>query len=165
MSTRSWWCVGLGVSALLTLGGCPQQTVTEIILDNRDAGVSIVSGDWQTSDADNGNGSYGPDFLYLYANREEIGRVRFTPTIEKTGFYTVSIYWSAENDRTPAQPVVVHDSNGDTTYTVDLQQNGNRWFELGRHEFTKGTDGYIEFNTNTEADGYCNADAVRLTPV
>ena len=55
----------------------------------------------------------------------------------------------------------VESQNGGDTYTVNLQQNGNQWFRLGAHTFSVGTDGYIEFNNDTD-DGYCNADAVRL---
>jgi len=76
----------------------------------------------------------------------------------------VYIYWSAATNRTTAQPVVVRDSSGLTTYSVNLQENGNQWYELGSHDFEAGTNGYIEFNTNTSAAGYCNADAVHFVP-
>jgi hypothetical protein len=133
----------------------------EIIIDNRDRGCGIVTGVWDTSDATDGNGCWGPDFLYHFADRTQPAAVRFYPEITKPGRYIVFIYWSAHANRTQDQPVVVRDAEGKTTYHVNLQENGNRWFELGRHNFDTQTKSYIEFNTYTD-DGYCNADAIRL---
>ncbi|UCD30781.1 MAG: hypothetical protein JSV03_12560 [Planctomycetota bacterium] len=134
----------------------------EIIIDNLDSEFSIVAGTWGTADTTDGSGCYGPDFRYHIADRINIGIARFTPTVMTTGSYTVYIYWSADPNRTAAQPVIVHDASGDTTYYVNLQQSHGQWYQLGSHTFNTGTDGYIEFNTDTGAGGYCNADAVRL---
>ncbi|MHC4444232.1 MAG: golvesin C-terminal-like domain-containing protein [Planctomycetota bacterium] len=142
----------------------PPSAAQEIIIDNLDPESVVVAGDWETVGSDDGNGSYGPDFLYHFSDQVNVGIVRFTPTITTAGSYTVYIYWSAGSNRTTAQPVVVHDAAGNTTYNVNLQQDGNQWYELGSHTFNAGTGGYIEFNTNTSAAGYCNADAVRLVP-
>lgn len=138
----------------------PPPPPQEMIIDNLDAGCRIAGGAWDTADSSDGNGCYGEDFLYLHAG-DDPGAVRFIPDIKVAGKYTVYIYWSADPNRTTAQPVTVHDASGDKTYTVNLQKNGNQWFKLGSHTFNTGTDGYIEFNNNTE-EGYCNADAVRL---
>jgi len=159
----------LGLSILagaLAVPGCQSGAVTgtyDIIIDNMDAEAHVTSGTWETAATSDGNGSYGEDFLYHLADQTNIARVRFTFTIPAAGVYTVYIYWSAAENRTASQPVVVHDANGDTTYYVNLRQNGNRWYELGSHEFNAGTGGYVEFNTNTTSEGFCNADAVRLT--
>ena len=141
----------------------PSPTGQEIIIDNQDSAFTIVSGDWGTAESNDGNGSYGPDFRYLLADRSNVGVARFTPTISVAGDYTVYIWWSADPNRTTSQPVTVHDASGDTTSSVDLQQRGNQWYQLGRHTVNAGTVGYIEFSNNTDA-GYCNADAVRLVP-
>jgi len=151
--------------AALGLGGCPRPPAPlELIVDNQDAAVTIVAGDWELADTTDGNGSYGPDFLYHFAQRDPLGIVRYTLNITQAGQYTVYIWWSAGDNRTMDQPVIVHDANGDTTYHVDLQQNGNQWYRLGVHEFAADAAGYVEFNTDTD-DGYCNADAVRLVEV
>lgn len=139
----------------------PRTPSQEIILDNLDAGFSVVAGVWDTAGTDDGNGSYGPDFRYHYADQVNIGVARFTPTIAQGGSYAVYIYWSADPNRTSSQPVIVHSAGGDTSYTVNLQEYGNQWRLLGSHTFNAGTSGYIDFTTNT-ASGYCNADAVRL---
>jgi len=138
----------------------PPPPPQEIIIDNVDPGCQVVSGAWASADASDGSGPYGDDFLYLHADADP-GAVRFTPDIKVAGKYTVYIYWSADPNRTAAQPVTVHDATGDKSYTVNLQQNGNQWFKLGPHTFNTGANAYIEFTNNTE-DGYCNADAVRL---
>jgi len=163
---------GLGLlvlSGMVMLGSCPVNrpepepaaTPEPIIIDNTDAGAAVLAGDWETAPTTDGNGSYGPDFLYHFADRENVNTVRYTPIIQTAGTYTVSIWWSAAENRTADQPVLVHDANGDTTYHVNLQEHGNQWFELGQHVFSVGADGYVEFTSDT-ADGYCNADAVRF---
>ncbi|HOS95592.1 MAG TPA: hypothetical protein PLQ54_19940, partial [Armatimonadota bacterium] len=77
--------------------------------------------------------------------------------------YDISVYWSAAENRTAAQPIIVHDSSGtDHTYYVSLRRNGNEWFPLAT--LTLGPGSYIEFTTQTPSEGYCNADAVRLMP-
>ena len=139
-------------------------THVELIVDNLDSGCSIIAGGWDTSDSGDGNGSYGPDFLYHEADQENVGTVRFRPRITTAGSYRVDIYWSADPNRTTAQPVIVKDAKGKTVYHVDLQRHGNQWFTLGHHTFNVaagGYGGYIDFTSDTE-DGYCNADAVRL---
>ena len=136
---------------------------TEVVVDNQDAGFSIVSGEWGTSLAENGNGSYGPDFRYHFADQVDVGVARFTPEVTATGTYTVYIYWSAAADRTTAQPVVIHHADGDTNYTINLQLNGHELYPLGNYTFNAGSEGYVQFTTDT-ADGFCNADAIRLMP-
>lgn len=161
--THTGSIVVTGAGKTITLPVSVVVAAAEIIIDNRDPRFSIVSGNWGTADADNGNGCYGPDFRYHEANRTEIGRARFATTNVPAGSYEVWVYWSADPDRTTAQPIIVHDAAGvNTTYHVNLQQHGNQWFRLGtgRHLFAP-TGCYIEFNTDTAA-GYCNADAVRL---
>ena len=155
-----------GSIAITSSGGDATVPVTmvvaaqQIILDNLNAGFSIVSGNWGTAGTADGNGSYGPDIRYHLADRVNIARARFTPNLAGQAPYEVSIYWSAAPNRTTAQPVVVHNADGtDSTYQVNLQQHGHQWFRLGTH--TLGPGSYVEFNTDTDA-GYCNADAVRL---
>lgn len=161
------WLVSFVSFALLggiTLAGCGGGgggAPVEIIIDNLDSGAAVVAGNWDSASADNGNGAYGTDFLYSYADQSNVGVVRFTPNIATAGSYRVDIYWSADTDRTSDQPVIVHHAGGDTTYHVNLQQHGHQWFTLGSHTFNAGTGGHIDFTTNT-ASGYCNADAVRL---
>lgn len=140
----------------------PAAVAEEIIIDNRDPGFTVVSGDWGTASHGDGNGCYGEDFRYLCADRDAVGRARFIPKVAAKRTYEVSIYWSADPNRTTKQPVIVHDAEGkDHAYTVNLQQDGNQWFRLGEHVLApEGC--YIEFNNDTD-EGYCNADAVRLT--
>ena len=131
-----------------------------IIVDNRDGGFEVVSGEWGYGDPDDGNGCYGPDFRYAFADRDDIGRARFDPGITAPREMEVAIWWPAESNRTADQPVVVRDTAGeDHTYHVNLQEQGNQWVVLGKHVF--GPDTWVEFNTDTD-DGYCNADAVRF---
>ncbi|MEW6356017.1 MAG: hypothetical protein AB1696_06820 [Planctomycetota bacterium] len=178
MRQKLWTCLNqlmVAVLCLMCMAGCgkgpTQETkappptakapAEEIIIDNRDADFTIVSGNWGTADRTNGNGSYGEDFRYLAADRSAVGRARFIPKVSSKRIYEVCIYWSADPDRTTKQPVIVHDADGkDHAYSVNLQTEGNHWFRLGDHVFAP--DGcYIEFNNDTD-NGYCNADAVKF---
>jgi hypothetical protein len=160
MAVKRFLAVLPPLLAGLLLGGCPFFQAQEIIIDNTDPQASILAGDWQ---AVGDSQAYGGDFLYLFADHENVGTVRFTPDIASPGWYTVYITWAPGDDRTTDQPVLVHDADGDTTYHVNLQTRAEQWVELGRHWFTLGTSGYIEFTNDTD-DGFCNADAVRLVP-
>ncbi len=150
-----------GVAVLLV--GCSggSRLTEEIIVDNRDADCTVVSGGWGVADSGDGNGCWGPDFLYLHAG-EPAGVVRFAPRVPARNAYDVYIYWSAAANRTTEQPVLVQGATGAAvTYHVNLQRGGNRWYHLGRHTWETGIS-YIEFS-NAAPSGYCNADAVRLT--
>lgn len=161
---RHIWLVAFVVFAGIALASCGGGggAPLEIIVDNQDSGVEqIPPASWDTAPSNDGNGSYGTDFLYHEADQVNVAVVRFTPNITTAGSYRVDIYWSADPNRTTDQPVIVHHAGGDTTYHVNLQQYGNQWRTLGSHTFNAGTGGYIDFTTDTES-GYCNADAVRL---
>jgi hypothetical protein len=163
MVSRSAESIGCCVLLALVLTGCGGRKATEeVIVDNRDPGCKVISGGWDTADRGDGNGCWGDNFLYLLADRKNVGRVRFAPNVSAKATYDVYIFWSADPNRTTDQPVIVHDANGkDTTYHVNLQQHGNQWYLLGKHEMAP-SGCTIEF-TNDTAEGYCNADAVRLT--
>jgi len=160
--TRSVWLFLFAFVAGITLAGCGGgASHIVIVIDNTDPAVSVIGSAWDTAPSTDGNGSYGPDFLWHEPDQVNVSTVRYTPTIETAGSYRVDIYWSADPNRTADQPVIVHDNSGDTTYHVNLKQHGHQWFTLGTHTFDAGTSGYIDFTTDT-AEGYCNADAVRL---
>ncbi len=160
---RQWALLSVLALSLPIVVGCEGASAPrEVIVDNRDGGFGIIAGDWGVGDPTDGNGCYGADFRYHFADRDDVGRAHFVPNVPERGWYDVYIYWSAAPNRTTDQPVIVHDANGDdTVFHVNLQQHGNQWYWLSRLLFAPGTDCYIEFNTDTD-DGYCNADAVRL---
>lgn len=134
-------------------------------IDNADAAFSAIEGTWDLSPTTDGNGCWGPDFAYAYSTPPDpLARARFTLDLATAATYDISVYWSAAENRTTAQPIIVHDSSGaDHTYYVNLRLNGNEWFPLGT--LTLGPGSYIEFTTQTTSEGYCNADAIRLMPV
>lgn len=133
-------------------------------VDNADAAFSVIEGNWDLAPTTDGNGCWGPDFAYAYSTPPDpLARARFTLDLTTAASYDISVYWSAAENRTAAQPIVVHDSSGaDHTYYVNLRLNGDEWFPLGT--LTLGPGSYIEFTTQTTSEGYCNADAIRLVP-
>jgi hypothetical protein len=144
---------------MLTGATCTPPSPETIIIDNRDPGATIEAGTWEVATND-GNGSWGADFLYHFADQADVGRVRYTPTITRAGSYAVSIFWSADPNRATDELVTVHHAAGVTQYRVNFQQYGNQWYTLGHHTFNAGNAGYLEF-TSDATNGYCNADAVR----
>ena len=166
MVKRMVWVVLAVTAGGLGLAGCTEPTgpaePVDIIIDNTESACKELSGGWQTGSWTDGTGYYGTEFLLLEANQTNVGMVRFYPGFPVAGEYEVFLWWPQGSNWTTAQPVIVHDADGDDTYSVDLTQGGSGWYSLWVHRFAAGNAGYIEVNTNTPAPGRCIADAVRV---
>ncbi|MCP4942950.1 MAG: hypothetical protein GY924_13340, partial [Planctomycetaceae bacterium] len=83
--------------------------------------------------------------------------------IPVTGEYEVFARWTAHPNRAnDAVYAIAHDA-GDTSVTVNQQQNGAQWNSLGRFNFSQNGIHYI--SVTDEAGGYVIADGIRLVPV
>lgn len=137
-------------------------TSSGIIVDSEDAAGVVITGDWTASTSTAGfNGT-----SYLHDANEGRGQksVRFTPVIPATGKYRVSLRWGSNANRATNVPIAITHSSGVANTTVNQQQNGSTWFDLGTYTFTAGSTGNLLLS-NTGANGYVIADAVMWTPV
>lgn len=133
---------------------------TEIIVDNADPAGVTKNGQWTTSSFT--AGYYGSNYLHD-GNTQGNKSVVFTPNIPTAGAYTVSARWTADPNRSSIVPIDVF--AGGTTALLEANQrtNGGQWIPLGTYSFAAGTGNYVRIS-NTGANGYVVADAVKFTP-
>jgi len=135
--------------------------VPSVVVDNTDAGFSVVSGTWHTS---NGlAGKFGTD--YRYANTSPTGTAvaRWTPTLPAAGSYDVSVWYPTNGDRCTTCTYTVR--SGSTTFTATANQttSGGHWVRLGSYHFDPASTVSVE--VSNQADGvYVQADAVKFEP-
>ena len=126
----------------------------DIIVDNLDAGFSIVSGTWYESGA---SPEYAGSSLFSGSNPASASWTINVPTADS---YQVWAWWGSQTgwSRDTAAQYVVHHTAGTTSYVVDQTQNFGQWNLLGSHAFNAGatTIDVVHGTSNT------SADAVRL---
>lgn len=159
VTAANFWTAGTVDGIALGAGGGLELPTIEV--DDRDPGFKIISGGWSTSEG---------DLRYLGRQRHhgpgQGGAVaRFTLNVPATGRYSVRAWWFAHENRATNTPYKIKHANGTTTVRVNQRVDGSAWNELGRFDFTKGGDHYIEVSNADVADGLVIADAVRLAPI
>ena len=136
---------------------------SQVIIDNQDAGFSILSGTWTLTTA-RPNG-YNTNY-YQKTPGTGTAKVRWTPTFATGGYYTV-YYWlpdgaSTTQPRTSNARFKVVSAEAAVTYLVDQRPApGGVWMSLGTHYFNAGSAGYVELNDKANANRVI-ADAVKF---
>ena len=133
-----------------------------IVVDTEDSSGVVIKGDWTTSAATPGFNRSN------YLHDGGVGRgqksVRFNPIIPATGNYRVSLRWSSHVNRATNVPLTITHGHGVAETSVNQQENGTTWFDLGVFNFTAGTAGNLVLS-NTGVNGYVIVDAAMWTPV
>ena len=152
--------MALAVATLLVV---PLATAQSIIVDNVDAGFTILSGnEWSTGSYGN---PYGNDYRWAFSTTgSATHEVEWRPTISAAGGYAVSVYYVSGTNRANDATYTVHHAFGDTPIEVNQEVNGETWVNLGTFTFDAGTDGYVTLDNQAEPVVVI-ADAVRFTPV
>ena len=126
----------------------------DVIVDNQDAGFSILSGVWSESGA---TPEYAGSSLYSSDNPSS---TRWTLNVPTSDNYQVWVWWSSQFgwSRDTAAQYVVNHTAGPTTYVRNQTQDFGQWNLLGSHAFSFGstTIDVVHGNNST------SADAVRL---
>lgn len=129
-----------------------------VIVDNSDAGFSVVSGTWSTGTT--AADKYGADY-----RRNDAGTgadvVRWTPDLLQAGNYEVSVWYPEGANRASNSPFTVVHKDGAQTFPVNQTTNGGQWNVLGTFPFFAGQTGYVSLSDNAEASKVVIADAVR----
>lgn len=131
-----------------------------VIVDNVDAGFTILSGTWDT-------GAYGTPYgaNYNWATTSggggSPGEAEWRPNLPTAGTYEVTIWYVQGVNRAVDAPFTVYHAGGSTTVDVNQQTNGETWFSLGAYCFNAGTGGYVRLGTDASAYVVI-ADAVRF---
>ena len=93
---------------------------------------------------------------------EEASSAIWRPDIPERGRYAVYVsYKTLQNSTTDAR-YTVHHLGGETLVHVNQQMGGSTWIYLGAYLFEKGTEGFVELTSRSEAPGIVSADAVRF---
>jgi len=137
----------------------PSGTVTDIIVDNRDAAVT-VSGSWLTGTSS--SDKYDTDYYYKTHLSTKGGYVNFVPTIVKAGNYQVYEWHPAGGNRATDAPHVIQYNGGTQTVNVNQAINGGQFNLLGTWNFAAGTAGYIRITDGFTGDLNVMADAIKL---
>ena len=158
----------------------PQTVVSDIIIDNVDAGTSPGSappeyvGNW-TQEHWEGAGYYTlrvASWLGLSGQAHThpdsgSAEVLFTPTIGVPGYYEIYEWhgWNGESANSVIEasnvPCKITFGTGQThTLTLDQSINPSQWNSLGTYYFIKGQMGHVELSNN--ANGLVLADAFKF---
>ena len=123
-----------------------------IIIDNGDPNTE-VAGSWSVS---NFSSTYGANSVY---SNENASTYSFEAAC--TGAQKVYLWYTASGNRCTNVPVEIYDGNTHLdTVTVNQQQNGGQWNELGTYSFS----GNARIITTSNGGCITSADAVRLVP-
>jgi len=128
-----------------------------VIVDNSDAGFSVVSGVWNTGTM--ATDKYGADYRWNSTGTGE-DVVRWTPNLPRSGNFEVYAWWPAGTNRANNAPYTITHKDGSQTVAMNQTTNGGRWNTLGTYPFDAGQTGYVSLSDNAEPSKVVIADAV-----
>ena len=133
---------------------------TTIIIDNTDL-EAVVTGDWTVLTS--GTQKWGTNYLQAPVEVGGGRLVRWTPDIPYSATYEVLVYWPSGVDRSSAAAYTIRHDGGDTVKSINQQQNGGVWNNLGQYAMSAGQTCYIELsNAGSETTRFVAADAVKF---
>lgn len=130
------------------------QLPSEVVIDNNDAATAKV-GSWLPS---GGVGPYNGQSVY---NRDFGNSFSFLFTAPETGWYDVSMWWTAFSSRSAVTPVTIEHANGTVALTVNQLIDGAKWNTLGAWQYQAGQTYRVTLHTLADRSSIC-ADAVRF---
>jgi beta-glucanase (GH16 family) len=140
------------VSAPVVAGSQPPiiQTIT--------SSAVVLTGRWWYGTFQ--TGYYGTEFINDGNQLKGTKSVQFNVPLSTAGNYDVQIWNPASTQNATNVPVEILTSSGTITVTVNEQQNGGEWLDLGSYQF--GTTGSVVVET-TGTTGLVVANAVKFT--
>jgi hypothetical protein len=128
-----------------------------VIIDNGDPGVTDPYGTWRPSSGPN---PYGGESLYSSDDGTATYTWTFSP--DESGFYNVSMWWTALASRSTNLPVEIVYFNDSETVYINQRQNGGQWNSLGSYYYEAGNSYNVILRAVGDGSSNC-ADAVRFT--
>lgn len=146
---------------VLTACFCAATAGAQIIVDNADAGFSVLSGTWSSGDFGQ---PWGADYRWSMTTGSGASPsfVEWRPTFSSAGWYAVDVYYVDGGNRTDNAPFTVHHADGSDTELIDQTVGGESWVSLGVYYFESGSGGAVELS-NQASSSVVVADAVRFT--
>lgn len=97
------------------------------------------------------------------AQKTATSRVIYTPEIQESGEYAVSVSYVRNDENVSDAHYTVYHSGGKTKFLVNQTIGGGTWIYLGTFRFEKGMNSKIELtNQSSETGKLVSVDAVRL---
>lgn len=134
---------------------------TKEVIVNNDQGAPayVETGSW----ADGSIAGYGGTYRVATADAAETATAVFTPTVDSSGLYWVSIRFISGTNRATDTKYTVNHSGGTTTFLLNQEIHGDTWIYLGQFYFFAGGSYSITIsNQSAESGQAIIADAVRL---
>ena len=131
----------------------------ELILDNGEAGTSSTEKWKPWRSRKNGDTPYGKNSYYTYSAR---ATYTYNFNLPSAGEYEVFAWWSASSVHSTSVPHEITHRNGTSTVTVNQQENGGQWNQLGA---TWNFDKTATITIRLKGVGTVIADAIMLVPV
>lgn len=134
---------------------------TKEIIVNNDQGAPAYSetGAW----IDGSISGYGGTYRVATADAAETATATFTPTIDSSGLYWVSVRFISGANRATDTKYTISHSGGSTTYLLNQEVHSDTWIYLGQFYFIAGGSySIIISNQSNEPGQAIIADAVRL---
>ena len=151
------------LTILFMLGPAPAARAAVIIVDNIDAGFSVISGEpWSLAGLPDYSGQWGEDYRWRNTS-DSVSVVEWRPTISVAGDYEASIWYRSTGSGRPdnAHYTVYYDGGVDDVF-VNQQINGSRWVLLNTYSFAAGTAGRVTLTSEAQPNKNIVADAVRF---
>lgn len=99
-----------------------------------------------------------------FDGKETISTAKFKPSFPYEGEYDVYSTWCYEDDITTGATVRISGSRGEYEIPLDQSESFPDWKYLGRHIFSKGNEGEVEFlNADPNPGSFLRIDAVKFT--
>jgi hypothetical protein len=154
------------VQRMLKADPLADKSVPELLVDNEDANLVQITGDWKMGK----NGGYGPSFLLDTSKAASAASVRFRPIIVKDGTYHVYSYFPKVKNAAAKTMIIIYDGEKEIEKVInqaDIQvqgQTSGEWVSLGEYKLPRGKKAYVQIS-NQNADGAIIADAILFIPV
>ena len=132
--------------------------VSEVVVDNRDAGFSSI-GTWPVSA---NPGYWGTDSQY-HAGDGGASSATWTPNLPVAGWYSVYAWWVVASNRALAAPYTVTHLAGTSTVYVNQRDTATqqRWNPLGVYRLGAGGSATVTLRAAVPSSELVSADAVR----
>lgn len=129
----------------------------DVVLDNNEAGFSVVGTAWLTGTS--ATDKHGVD--YRYRSTAALSEpATWATSLSAAGNYVVSAWWAQGANRSTTAPYVVYHSAGSTTVNVNQQINGGKWNSLGTYNLASGSN-QVKLSCWTTTGFVVLADAIR----
>ncbi len=129
----------------------------EIVIDNNMKGFTSFTGDWYEEETVH-SGRYEMNFRL--SPKGASGTFEYSPYFFKTGAYRVSAWYPTSPEYDPRVRVHIHSMGGSQTVSLNQQEGGGKWQEIGVFHFERGRRVAVELEAGP--DKQVAADAFRF---